>query len=318
VALDEQTYAAAGVSLARADAVVERLRAAVGSTRTEGVEGAFGAFAGLFAIDDTRLLAASTDSVGSKLVLGRRAGRLRWCGADLAAHCINDVLTTGAGPLFFLDYVAAAAIDVEQVAELIEGAAEVCRAAGCAILGGETAELPGIYRDGEIDFCGTAVGVVQRDRLIDGSRVEHGDVVLGLASAGIHANGFSLVRRIVGDGDFDADLLLPPTRLYLDQVRELRARADVRGLVHVTGGGIAGNLARVLPEGLGAVIDPSAWERPPVFAWLAESGVPEEELRRVFNIGIGYCAVIPAAAVGPGDVVIGRIERGVEGVAWAA
>ena len=162
--------------------------------RTPGVVGAFGAFAGLFALDERRLLAASTDSVGSKLVLGRRAGRLRWCGADLAAHCINDVLTTGAEPLFFLDYVAANTIDVEQVAELVEGAAEVCRAAGCAILGGETAELPGIYREDEIDFCGTVVGLVDRDELIDGSRVEPGDVVVGLPSAGIHANGFSLVR----------------------------------------------------------------------------------------------------------------------------
>ena len=225
----EQTYAAAGVSLATADAIVDRLRAAVASTATPGVAGAFGAFAGLFAIDDRRLLAASTDSVGSKLVLGRRGDRLRWCGADLAAHCINDVLTTGAEPLFFLDYVAANTIDVEQVAELIEGAADVCRAAGCAILGGETAELPGIYREDEIDFCGTAVGVVDRDRVVDGSRIEAGDVVIGFASAGIHANGFSLVRRIVGDGPFDADLLLPPTRLYLDEVRALRARADVRG-----------------------------------------------------------------------------------------
>ena len=238
----EQTYAAAGVSLATADAIVDRLRAAVASTATPGVAGAFGAFAGLFAIDDRRLLAASTDSVGSKLVLGRRGDRLRWCGADLAAHCINDVLTTGAEPLFFLDYVAANTIDVEQVAELIEGAADVCRAAGCAILGGETAELPGIYREDEIDFCGTAVGVVDRDRVVDGSRIEAGDAVIGFASAGIHANGFSLVRRIVGDGPFDADLLLPPTRLYLDDVRALRARADVRGLAHVTGGGIAGNL----------------------------------------------------------------------------
>ena len=159
------------------------------------------------------------------------------------------MLTTGAEPLFFLDYVAANSIDVEQVAELIEGAADVCRAAGCAILGGETAELPGIYREDEIDFCGTAVGVVDRDRVVDGSRIEAGDVVVGFPSAGIHANGFSLVRRIVGDEPFDADLLLPPTRLYLDDVRALRARADVRGLAHVTGGGIAGNLARVLPDG---------------------------------------------------------------------
>ncbi len=312
----EQTYAAAGVSLATADAIVERLRDAVASTRTPAVTGAFGAFAGLYAIDERRLLAASTDSVGSKLVLGRRGNRLRWCGADVAAHCINDILTTGAEPLFFLDYLAANTIDVEQVAELVEGAAEVCRAAGCAILGGETAELPGIYRDGEIDLCGTAIGIVDRDRVIDGTRVEDGDVVVGLASDGIHANGFSLVRRIVGDGPFDADLLLQPTRLYLDEVRALRARTDVRALAHVTGGGIAGNLARAVPAGVGAVIDADAWQRPAVFEWLAAEGVSEDELRRAFNIGIGYCAVIPAADVGEQDVVIGTIKHGVEGVAW--
>ena len=313
---EERTYAAAGVSLATADTIVERLRAAVASTATPAVAGAFGSFAGLFTIDDQRLLAASTDSVGSKLVLGRRGGKLRWCGADLAAHCINDVLTTGAEPLFLLDYVAANTIDLAQVAELVEGAAEVCRAAGCAILGGETAELPGVYREEEIDFCGTVVGVVERARLIDGSRVEAGDVVVGMASAGIHANGFSLVRRIVGDDDFDADLLLPPTRLYLGEVRALRSRADVRALAHVTGGGIAGNVARALPDGLGAVVDPNAWSRPPVFAWLAERGVPEDELRRVFNIGIGYCAVIPAADARDDDLVIGHVEPG-EGVRWA-
>jgi phosphoribosylformylglycinamidine cyclo-ligase len=312
----ETTYAAAGVSLATAEAIVDRLRAAVASTRTPAVEGEFGVFAGLFALDERRLLAASTDSVGSKLVLGRRAGRLRWCGMDLAAHGINDVLTTGAEPLFFLDYVAANTIDPEQVAELVEGAADVCRAAGCAILGGETAELPGIYREEEIDFCGTVVGLVDRHDLIDGSRVAPGDVVVGLASAGIHANGFSLVRRIVGEDEFDADLLLPPTVCYLDAVRALRARADVRALAHVTGGGIAGNLARVLPEGLGAIVDPVAWERPAVFGWLAEHGVPEQELRRVFNLGIGYCAVVRAVDLQPGDVVIGRIEAGVHGVTW--
>ncbi len=249
-------------------------------------------------------------------MLGRRGDRLRWCGADLAAHCINDVLTTGAEPLFFLDYVAANTIDVEQVAELIEGAADVCRAAGCAILGGETAELPGIYREDELDFCGTAVGVVDRDRVVDGSRVEAGDLVIGFASAGIHANGFSLVRRIVGDGEFDADLLLPPTRLYLEEVRALRARADVRALAHVTGGGIAGNLARVLPDGLGAVIDAASWKRPDVFGWLAANGVAEDELRRVFNIGIGYCAVVPATDVRDGDLVIGAVGAG-GGVTWA-
>jgi phosphoribosylformylglycinamidine cyclo-ligase len=297
-----RSYAAAGVSLAVADGVVERLRTAVESTGARG----FGAFAGVHPLDGRRLLAASTDGVGTKLVLARARGRLHDCGADLAAHCINDVITTGATPLVLLDYVAANAIDLDQVAELVDGAAEVCRAAGVTLVGGETAELPGIYRDDELDFAGTCVGIVARDRLVDGSRCEAGDAVVGLASAGIHANGFSLVRELVGDDDFDADLLLPPTRLYLDEVRALRARADVRALAHVTGGGIAANLARVVAGGLRPRIDWDAWERPPVFDWLAEH-VDEDELRRVFNLGIGYCAVVPAGDVLPADVVIGEL-----------
>ena len=178
--MEGQTYEAAGVSLATAGAVVGRLRAAVESTGAKG----FGAFAGLYPLDETRLLAASTDGVGTKLILARERGALRACGADLAAHCINDVITTGADPLFLLDYVAANRIELEQVAELVEGMAEVCRAAGCALLGGETAELPGIYRDDELDFAGTCVGVVERDRVIDGSAVVAGDLVIGLPSAG--------------------------------------------------------------------------------------------------------------------------------------
>jgi phosphoribosylformylglycinamidine cyclo-ligase len=304
--LGERTYEAAGVSLATAEAIVERLREAVESTRTPGVAGGFGGFAGLYALDERRLLAASTDSVGSKLVLARRTGKLRWCGVDLAAHCINDVACTGAEPLFLLDYVAASRLDVEQVAELVGGAAAVCRAAGCALLGGETAELPGIYRDDELDFAGTCVGIVDRERLIDGSRVESGDVVLGLPSAGLHANGFSLVRRLVGDDEFDAELLLPPTRLYLDHLHELRARADVRALAHVTGGGILANLSRVLPDGIRAELDWHSWHRPPVYDWLSEQGVAEDEQRRVFNVGVGMCAVVPASDAGAGTV-IGRV-----------
>jgi phosphoribosylformylglycinamidine cyclo-ligase len=294
-----RTYEGAGVSLAAAEGVVERLRAAVESTGTTG----FGAFAGLFPLDERRLLAASTDSVGSKLVLSRRAGRLRDAGRDLAAHCINDVLTCGAEPLFFLDYVAAHRLDLEQVADLVEGCAAVCREAGCALIGGETAELPGVYREEELDFAGTCVGLVERERLIDGSRCEPGDIVLGLASSGLHTNGFSLVRELVGD-DFDADLLLAPHRLYLDEVRELRGRADVKALAHITGGGILGNLARVLPDGVGVEIDWDAWERPPVYAWLDEQGIDEEEQRRVFNLGVGMCAVVPDGT--PGNV-IGRL-----------
>lgn len=297
--------------------MVERLEAAVESTRTDGVAGSFGGFAGLYALDAERVLVASTDSVGTKLVLCRQAGRLFEAGRDLAAHCVNDVLTTGAEPLFLLDYVAAASLDLEQVAELVEGAASVCREAGCALLGGESAELPGIYREAELDFAGTCVGLVRREELVDGSRCAPGDVVLGLPSSGLHANGFTLVRALLGGKPFDADMLLAPTRLYLDDVRELRARCDVRALAHVTGGGISGNLARVLPPGVGVRIDPESWDRPAVYRWLDERGVAEEEQRRVFNLGIGYCAVVPAAgAERAGFPKIGRLEAGLDGVVW--
>jgi len=296
--VEGQTYESAGVSLATAGAVVGRLRAAVESTGARG----FGAFAGLYELDERRLLAASTDGVGTKLILARERGALRACGADLAAHCINDVITTGADPLFLLDYVAANRIELEQVAELVEGMAEVCRTAGCALLGGETAELPGIYRDDELDFAGTCVGVVERDRVIDGSRVVAGDVVVGLPSAGVHANGFTLLRQILEREEYDGDDLLAPTRLYLDDVRRLRE--DAHAFAHVTGGGLEGNLRRVVPDGLELRIDWDAWDRPAVFEWLARH-IGEQELRRVFNLGIGYCAVLPAGADG---LVIGRVE----------
>jgi phosphoribosylformylglycinamidine cyclo-ligase len=294
----ERSYAAAGVSLATAGSVVERLRAAVESTGARG----FGAFAGLHPLDDERLLAASTDGVGTKLILARERGRLRDCGADLAAHCINDVATCGADPLLLLDYVAASEIDLDEVAELVEGAAEVCRAAGVALVGGETAELPGIYADGELDFAGTCVGVVARADHVDGSTVEAGDAVIGFPSAGVHANGFTLVRRVLEEDDYDGADLLAPTRLYLGDARALRGRA--KAFAHVTGGGIVGNLERVLPVGRSAELDWGAWERPPVFHWLARH-VDEEELRRVFNLGIGWCAVVSAPA--PGELVIGRV-----------
>jgi len=293
-----RTYDAAGVSLATAGAVVGRLRAAVESTGAEG----FGAFAALHPLDERRLLAASTDSIGTKPMVARARGLLRNCGADMAAHCINDVLTCGADPLVLLDYVAAARIELEQVAELVEGAAEVCRTAGVALIGGETAEMPDVYREDELDFAATCVGVVDREALIDGSRIAAGDVVLGFPSAGVHANGFSLVRRVLEEEDYDGPDLLAPTRLYLDVARRLRRRA--LAFAHVTGGGIAGNLERVLPVGRSVEIDWEAWERPPVFRWLARH-VEEEELRRVFNLGIGWCAVVREAE--PGELVIGRI-----------
>ena len=285
------------MSLATADAVVERLRAAVESTGASG----FGHFAGLFPLDADRFLAASTDSVGSKLMLHRRAGTLRWGGMDLAAHCIDDVLCSGAEPLFLLDYVAAARIELDQVAELVEGAAEVCRAAGCALIGGETAELPGVYRGEELDFAGTCVGIVARDDVIDGSRCAPGDAIIGFASSGLHTNGFSLVRTL---GELDRDFLAPH-RLYVHDVRALRAQADVKALAHVTGGGILGNLSRVLPDGVHAHIDWDAWERPPVYEWIVARGVGEDEARRVFNLGIGMCAVVPEPP--PDALVIGEL-----------
>ena len=291
-----RTYDAAGVSIATAEAVVERLRAAVESTGATG----FGQFAALHPLGDGRFLAASTDGVGTKLILARQRGALRACGADLAAHCINDVITCGAEPLILLDYVAAAQVELEEVAELVEGAAEVCRSAGVALVGGETAELPGIYLDGELDFAGTCVGVVAEP--LDGSAIEAGDAVLGFPSAGLHANGFTLVRRVLEEEDYDGPDLLAPTMLYLDVARRLRGRA--LAFAHVTGGGILGNLERVLPAGRSAEIDWDAWERPPVFDWLARH-VSEEELRRVFNLGIGWCAVVRSAE--PEDLVIGRI-----------
>ena len=294
------TYEAAGVSLATSDAVVQRLRAAVESTGAIG----FGAFAGLHPLDERRLLAASTDSIGTKPMVARPRGALRNCGADMAAHCVNDVITCGAEPLILLDYVAAARIEPEEVAELVEGAAEVCRAAGVALVGGETAELPGVYHDGELDFAATCVGIVDREDVIDGSRVEDGDAVVGFASAGVHANGFTLVRRILELEDYDGDDLLAPTRLYLDEVRRLRGRAHA--FAHVTGGGVLGNLSRVLPGGLRAELEWDAWPRPRVFDWLARH-VEEDELRRVFNLGIGYCAVV--AEPEDGELVIGRVVR---------
>ena len=299
---DARTYESAGVSLATASAVVERLRVAVESTGAVG----FGHFAGLHPLDERRFLAASTDGVGSKLMLQRRAGRLRWGGMDLAAHCINDVLCTGATPLFLLDYVAAAHIELDQVAELVEGAAEVCREAGCALIGGETAELPGVYRDDELDFAGTCVGIVDRDDVIDGSRCARGDVIVGFPSSGLHTNGFTLVRTLIGDDNFDAEMVLAPHRLYLDDVRALRAQTDVKALAHVTGGGILGNLSRVLPDGIDAHIDWDAWERPAVFHWLADLGVDDAEARKVFNLGVGMCAVVPQAPAGA--LVIGVLE----------
>jgi phosphoribosylformylglycinamidine cyclo-ligase len=312
------TYRDAGVDIDAGDELVERIKSHVKRTLRPEVLTGLGGFAGLCALPkgyEEPILVACTDGVGTKLKLAFTSGIHDTVGIDLVAMNVNDLVVSGAEPLFFLDYFAAGKLEVGVAERVIAGIAEGCQQAGCALLGGETAELPGIYRGGELDFAGTCVGLVARKDLLDGSRCEPGDVVLGLASSGLHANGFSLVRRLVGDGEFDADLLLAPTRLYVHGVRALRERADVRALAHVTGGGIAGNLARALPPGLGAVVDPAAWQRPPVYRWLDGQGVEEAEQRRVFNLGVGMCAVVARKDADAG-LAIGTIEPGA-GVSWA-
>jgi phosphoribosylformylglycinamidine cyclo-ligase len=299
--MSNPTYQRAGVSLAAADAVVDRLRDAVVSTRTAGVVDNHGGFAGLFALAGYRdpVLVSGTDGVGTKLVLQRDQHRLHDAGIDCVAMCVNDVLTTGADPVFFLDYISCGKLDPDRVATLVEGIADGCRTAGCALLGGETAEHPGVQPADDLDVAGFCVGVAERDTLIDCRRVEPGDVIVGLASTGLHANGFSLIRHLLDDhhltvADAPGDLLAP-TAIYTHDVRELRQAVDVRAMCHVTGGGIEGNLPRVLPDGLGATLTATAWPRPALVDWIASLGVDEAEIRRVFNCGVGYLVVTPPA-----------------------
>jgi phosphoribosylformylglycinamidine cyclo-ligase len=296
------TYAEAGVSLAAADAVVDRLRRAVASTRTPRVLGDLGGFAGLVSAGGYRdpVLVAGTDGVGTKLLLQREAGRLRDAGVDLVAMCVNDVLTSGAEPVLFLDYVAVGRLDARRVAELVEGVADGCRQAGCALLGGETAELPDMYGADDVDLAGFALGLVERDAVVEPARVRAGDAVIGLASTGVHANGFTLVRRLLeraglGPADAPADLLAP-TRIYARAAAALRAAGEVHGMAHITGGGLPGNLPRALPAGLAAHVDERSWPVPAVLPWLAGLGVERDEMRRVFNGGLGYVAIVPPAA----------------------
>jgi phosphoribosylformylglycinamidine cyclo-ligase len=320
------TYAGAGVSLDAADAIADRLRAAVASTRTPHVMGDAGGFAGLLSASRflDPVLVAGTDGVGSKLLYQRDLGRLRESGIDLVGMCVNDVLTSAAEPVLFLDYVAVGRLDAERVAEIVEGIAEGCRQAGCALLGGETAELPDMYGPDDLDLAGFAVGIAERRRVVGGARVEEGDVVIGLASDGVHSNGFTLVRRLleragVDPGDAPPGLLRP-TVIYARAVKELVSFCDVRAMAHVTGGGIVGNLPRVLPARLGAELERSAWPRDEVFDWLAALGVEPDEMDRVFNMGLGYLVVVPEAESaralqacsdsGRAAYVVGRIVRG--------
>jgi phosphoribosylformylglycinamidine cyclo-ligase len=306
-------YADAGVDIDEGDRAVRLIKRAVSATHGPEVLGGIGAFAGLFAFDPLRwkrpVLAASTDSVGTKVKVAIAAGRHRGIGVDLVNHCVNDILCGGAEPLFFLDYYATGRLSSEHLAEVVDGVAAACREAGCALVGGETAELPGLYALGDYDIAGFIVGCVERDEIIDGHGIEVGDAVLGLPSSGLHTNGYSLVRHILADREIGwdavlpgteapvADLLLEPHRSYLPAIRELRSRVEIRGLAHITGGGLLGNVPRVLPTGMAARIDRDAWEVPALFTALeAVGGVRAEEMWRTFNMGIGMVVVVPAAA----------------------
>ncbi|MDA0700334.1 MAG: phosphoribosylformylglycinamidine cyclo-ligase [bacterium] len=302
------TYADAGVDLDAAADALELIRHDVVSTYTPHVLQGLGAFGGLFALPDDvpdPVLVASTDGVGTKTRLGVALGRVRGLGSDLVHHCINDILVQGARPLFFLDYLASARLDPRTVADVVGGIAEACRDAGVALLGGETAEMPGVYTAGELDVVGTIVGIVSRDRIVDGSDVREGDVLLALDSGGLQTNGFSLARSVTAgrvgepldpdepDGPTLGDALLAPHRCFLHQVRPLLDTGCVRALAHITGGGIPGNLPRVLPAGLGAEVDPLGWPRPRVFDRLQALGeIAEGEMRTVFNLGVGMIVVV--------------------------
>ena len=321
------TYAEAGVSLDAADEVVSRLQKAVASTKTPRVLSGLGGFAGLLSAEGYRdpVLATGTDGVGTKLLLQRELGRFHEAGIDLVGMCVNDVLTCGAEPLLFLDYVAVGKLDPERVALLVEGIADGCRQSGAALLGGETAELADLYAPDDFDLAGFALGVVERDAVVDGSNVSVGDAVVGIPSSGVHSNGFTLVRRLmerasIGVTDAPAGLLAP-TRIYAPEVKALQAAVSVRAMAHITGGGVDGNLPRVLPAGLGASLDEELWERPAVFDWLAGLGVEHDEMRRVFNMGLGFLAIVAsgdvaaALAAVPDSRVVGQVVVG-SGVAY--
>jgi phosphoribosylformylglycinamidine cyclo-ligase len=336
------TYADAGVDIAAGAALVEAIKPAAAATRRPGVVDGLGGFGALF---DPRaagyadpILVAATDGVGTKLRLAIDAGRLDGIGIDLVAMCVNDLVCQGAEPLFFLDYFATGRLDVPQAAAVVRGVASGCAEAGCALIGGETAEMPGIYAPGDFDLAGFAVGAMERGRGLP-SGVAAGDVLLGLASSGVHSNGFSLVRRIASEAGLGWDVpapfadatlgaaLLAPTRLYVRPALAAARAGGLRALAHVTGGGITENLPRVLPAGLGAEIDLNAWTLPPVFAWLrAAGGVADAEMLRAFNCGIGLVAAVDPAradalaslfeAAGERVRRIGRVASG-EGVRYA-
>ncbi|MBB6097196.1 phosphoribosylformylglycinamidine cyclo-ligase [Deinobacterium chartae] len=306
-------YKSAGVDIDAGARAVELMKDAVKATYTPAVLAGVGSFGGLFSAAALRdmqdpVLVASTDGVGTKTKVATRAGQLGGLGQDIVNHCVNDILVQGALPLFFLDYVATGKLVPEQVAAVVSGAAEACRRVGAALLGGETAEMPGVYLEGELDLVGTIIGAVDRPRLVDGSRLQAGDVLIGLPSSGLHTNGYSLARKILENEDWDApraelggqslsDALLVPHREYVSAYRALSAAGvDVRGMAHITGGGLIENPPRVFPEGLGAVVRAGSWPVPPLFELIVRLGEVELlEAHRALNMGIGFVFMLPAA-----------------------
>lgn len=334
------SYRDAGVDIDAGDALVDRIKPLAKRTMREGVLNGIGGFGALFEIPKRYkepVLVSGTDGVGTKLRLAFELDRHDTVGQDLVAMSVNDILVQGAEPLFFLDYFACGKLDVDTAARVVGGIATGCELAGCALIGGETAEMPGMYPDGEYDLAGFAVGAVEKSKIIDGIRsVQAGDVILGLASSGIHSNGYSLVRKIIEranpdlNADFDgrslADALMAPTRIYVKPVLSLLQQVDVKGIAHITGGGLVENIPRILAEGLTAELDHRAWPLPPLFGWLQQhGGVADAEMHRVFNCGIGLVLVVAeqdaakasAALSAAGEVVwqIGKVRASAAGEA---
>jgi phosphoribosylformylglycinamidine cyclo-ligase len=311
---DKGQYARAGVDIDAGNRATQLMAEAIRSTYGPEVLSETGSFGGLYDAAALKkmsrpLLVASTDGVGTKIKVAARLNKWDTVGQDVVNHCINDILVQGASPLFFLDYVASSRLDPEQVATIVGGMAEACRQAGCALIGGETAEMPGVYEPGEVDVVGTIVGVVERDRLISGEEIEPGDAIIGLPSTGLHTNGFSLARMVLVDLDWTVPqsslgasigaVLLAVHRSYLEPVRRLLAAGvTLRGMAHITGGGMIENMPRILPPGVDALIRRGTWPEPPIFALIQNLGaVANDEMFRVFNMGLGMLVVVPNAQV---------------------
>ena len=308
---EKTTYSSAGVDIDRGNAFVDRIRQLVKTTSRKEVMGNIGGFGGFFHLDTGRLkdpiLVSSTDGVGTKLKIAQMMDKHDTVGIDLVAMSVNDVVVNGAEPLFFLDYIATGKISVDTSVQIVEGVVKGCSDAGCALLGGETAEMPGFYKDDEYDLAGFCVGVVEADRLIDGSEIRVGDQIIGIASSGLHSNGYSLVRKVVFekanltvnslveglDGPIGEELL-KPTRIYVKSILNLLKSFTIRGIVHITGGGFFDNIPRVIPKACMAVINRGSWDIPPIFRVLQRLGnIDEDEMFRVFNMGIGMALVVP-------------------------